>query len=177
MIQFVHEIINAYFLKMRVPDISELSEEKNQTPLNERWACFITLYHKWEIRWNAWNIKEILPTLAEEILANTIEAITKDARFSPLKFEEKEWLSFRIDIIKNRTMIELEEIKKLDPVKNWVIAIKRDYEKLAAILPNISPKLLMWSDFLGVLEKKLSDTKLSDKNYIFYKIETEIEQS
>ena len=174
---FVQQIIDSYFLKMRVPDISELSDEKNNAPLSEKWACFVTLYHKWEIRWSAGNIKEVLPTLAQELLANTTEALAKDSRFTPIKYEEKEWLSFRVDIIQNRTMLELEEIKKLDPVKNGVIAIKRDYEKLAAILPNISPKLLVWSDFIASLEKKLSDTKLSDKNYIFYKIETEIIRS
>ena len=177
MISFVQEIIDFYFLKMRAPDISELSEKKNTPPLSEKWACFVTLYSKWEVRWSAGNIKEIHGTLAEEFLANTIEAMTKDTRFAPLKLEEKEGLSFRIDIIKHRTMIELEEVKKLDPVKTWVIAIKRDYEKLAVILPNMSAKLLMGSDFLTSLEKKLSDTKLSDKAYIFYKIETEIERS
>ncbi len=171
--EFVQQIIDLYFLKMRTPDISELFEYKNTPPLNERWACFVTLYYKWEVRGSAGNIKEIRPTLAEEILANTIAAISKDTRFRPLTLEEKEWLSFRVDIIKNRSMIGLEEVKKLDPVKAWVIAIKRDYEKLAAILPNISPKLLVGSDFIISLEKKLSETKLSDKNYIFYKIETE----
>ena len=174
---FVQHIIDAYFLKMRAPDISELPEEKNTPPLSEKWACFVTLYHKGEVRWSAGNIKEVHPTLAEEMLTNTVEAMTKDKRFTPITFDEKEWLNFRVDIIKNRAMIELEEVRKLDPVKMWVIAIKRDYEKLAVILPNISPKLLIWSDLLTSLEKKLSDTKLSDKAYIFYKIETEIERN
>jgi len=177
MISYIQEIIDFYFLKMRAPDISELSEIKNTPPLSEKWACFITLYHKWEVRWSAGNIKEVHSTLAQEFLINTLEAMTKDSRFKPLTLDEKEWLSFRADIIKQRSMIELEEIKKLDPIQSWVIAIKRDYEKLAVILPNISPKLLIGSDFLTSLEKKLSDAKLSDKNYIFYKIETEIERS
>ncbi len=175
--QLVQEILDFYFLKMRTPDVSELSEIKNIPPLNEKGACFVTLYLKWEVRGSAWNIKEIQASLGEEILANTIEAISKDGRFSPLKLEEREWLEFRVDLIKGRTMIDLEELRKLDPVKYWVIAIKRDYEKLAVILPNISPKLLLWSDTIGVLGNKLSDSKLGDKDYIFYKIETEVERS
>jgi len=42
------------------------------------------------VRGSAGNIKEIRPTLAEEILANTIAAISKDTRFRPLTLEEKE---------------------------------------------------------------------------------------
>ncbi|MCH8518943.1 AMMECR1 domain-containing protein [Candidatus Gracilibacteria bacterium] len=175
--QLVQEILDFYFLKMRAPDISELSDIKNTPPLNEKGACFITLYSKGEVRGSAGNIKEIYETLAEEILANTFEALTKDNRFSPLKLEEKDGLNFRIDRISQRTMIELEEVKKLDPIKYGVIAIKRDYEKLAVILPNISAKLLLGSDFLTSLEKKLSDAKLSDKSYIFYRIETEVERN
>lgn len=175
--QLVQEILDFYFLKMRAPDISELSELKNTPPLAEAGACFVTLYHKWEVRGSAGNIKEIQATLGEEILANTIEAISKDTRFQALKLEEREGLSYRVDRIKERTMIDLEEVRKLDPVKYWVIAIKRDYEKLAVILPNISAKLLLWSDLIAVLWNKLSDTKLDNTNYIFYKIETEVERS
>ena len=175
--ELVQEILDFYFTKMRAPDITELSKIKNTPILEEKWACFITLYSQWEIRGSAGNIKEIYPTLGEEILTNTIEAITKDARFSPVSLEERDHISFRIDYIKQRAMIHLEELKKLDPVKYWVIAIRRDYEKIATILPNISAKLLLWSDFIISLEKKLQDTKLNDTTYIFYKIETDIERS
>jgi len=175
--QLVQEILDFYFLKMRAPDISELSEIKNTPVLSEKWACFVTLYFKWELRGSAGNIKEIHESLAEEILANTLEAISKDSRFPPLKLEEKEWISYRVDRIKERTMIDLEEARKLDPLKHGIIAIKRDYEKLAVILPNISAKLLLWNDLITVIGNKLSDSKLGDKNYIFYKIETDTERS
>ena len=48
-------------------------------------------------------------------------------------------ISLRLDTISDRKVVDLATLKKLDPVKNGVIAIRRDYEKLAVILPNISP--------------------------------------
>jgi len=53
-----------------------------------------------------------------------------------------------------------------------VIAIKRDYDKLAVILPNISPKILTGSDFIEILKNKLQEKKFDEKDYIIYSIST-----
>jgi len=169
----VSQILTSYFKKMREPNLSEL--ELSSELLEKKWSCFITLYSSWEVRWSAGNIKEIEKNLASELLKNTIAALTGDKRFAPLTLEEAEKLQFRIDYISERKIISEAELKKLDPVKDWVIAIKRDYEKLACILPNMSAKLMTWSDFIPVLLEKLEEKKFSEKNYILYAISTEVE--
>jgi len=171
--ELVSHILEAYFKEMKTPKIQELNVSEDLK--NKKGSCFITIYSKWEVRGSAGNIKEIHGNLAEEILDNTMQALTWDKRFSPLTLTESEDLGFRIDYISGRKIISEAELKKLDPVKSGVIAIKRDYEKLAVILPNISPKLLTWSDFIPVLLKKLEEKKFSEKDYILYSIETQVE--
>ena len=70
-------------------------------------------------------------------------------------------------------MLDDWEIKKLDPLKNGILAIKKDYSKLWVILPNVSPLLMKWNDFFWVLDKKLGE-KVKEKDYILYVIETKI---
>lgn len=168
--EFVSEILKIYFEKMREPQMSELTIPESIK--EKKWSCFVTLFIAGEVRGSAGNIKEIYGSLAEELLANTMQALTKDKRFPPLTLEESEKIQFRIDLISERKIISEAEMIALDPVKNGVIAIKRDYEKLAVILPNMSPKLLTWHDFAPVLLEKLSQSKFSEKDYILYGIET-----
>jgi tRNA(Ile)-lysidine synthase TilS/MesJ len=67
----------------------------------------------------------------------------------------------------------MEEFYEINPIKFWVIAIKKDYEKLAIILPNIDPKLVSSKDLEEVLSAKLKE-EFNIKNYITYKIETDV---
>jgi AMMECR1 domain-containing protein len=71
-----------------------------------------------------------------------MQALTGDKRFTPLTLNEAEKIQFRIDKISDRQMINFSDIKNIDPVKNGIIAINRNYKKLASILPNMSPKIL-----------------------------------
>jgi len=71
-----------------------------------------------------------------------MQALTGDKRFSPITLRESEKIQFRIDTIFQRDMISLPDISSCDPSKQGIIAINRNYEKLAVILPNISPKLM-----------------------------------
>ena len=169
----VSQILEQYFKKMHEPKLEELTIPAKIS--EEKWCCFVTLYLKWEVHGSAGNIKEVHPSLAEELIANTMQALTWDKRFSPLTLDEAEKVQYRIDKISDRKMITIKELKALDPVKNGVIAIKRDYEKLAVVLPNMSPKLLTGQDFIAVLLKKLEDRKLDDTWYILYQISTEVE--
>ena len=171
--EIVSQILSQYFTKMREPKLEEL--EINEKYSNMTGCCFVTLYINGEVRGSAWNIKEIQANIAWELLANTMQALTSDKRFPPLTLQESEKIQFRIDYISQRNMLNLKDISGCDPTKYWIIAINRNYEKLAVILPNMSPKLMTWSDLLPVLENKLADKKLDDKNYIFYKIETQVE--
>lgn len=171
--EIVSQILMQYFSKMREPKLEELQINEKYTSMT--WCCFVTLYINGEVRWSAGNIKEIQSNLAQELVSNTMQSLTSDKRFTPLTLAESEKIQFRVDFISHRDMIAMKDISVCDPTKNWIIAIRRDYEKLAVILPNMSPKLMTWDDLLPVLWNKLWDQKIEDKNYIFYKIETEVE--
>lgn len=170
------QILSFYFRKMKEPTIDDITVSDNSLK-ESNGCCFVTLYLNGEVRWSAGNIKEIHPSLCEELIANTIQALTKDKRFSPLTLDESENIKFRIDKISNKKIISEKELKALDPVKHGIIAIKRDYEKLACILPNMSAKLLTGSDFIPTLLNKLEEKKFNEKEYILYQIETEVESN
>ena len=171
--EVVSQILTQYFTKMREPRLEEL--ELDEKYINDTGCCFVTLYVNGVVRGSAGNIKEIHPNITLELISNTMQALTSDKRFTPLTLQESEKIQVRVDTISHRDMMSLKDIAWCDPTKNWVIAIHRDYEKLAVILPNISPKLITGSDLIPVLWNKLNDTKIDDKSYIFYKIETDVE--
>lgn len=172
--ELVAQILDIYFKKMREPRLEEL-ENIDTSLTTQKWCCFVTLYLNGEVHGSAWNIKEISSSLAGELIANTMQALTGDKRFSPLTLAESEKLQFRVDHIIDRKMMSLAEMKKLDPVTSGVIVIKRDYEKLATVLPNMSPKVMTWDDFVWVLLKKLWEKKFKESDYIIYEITTKVE--
>lgn len=171
MISTVQQTINFYMKNLKTPSLQDLEIDDNYL-LENRWSIFVTIYSKWEVRWASWNIKEIKSNLAEELIENTIIAITKDPRFKPLKMDEVKDISIRIDEIKSRQILQDDEIKQIDPTKNWILAIKKDYSNMAVILPNINPSLLSWEDFIKILEAKFNIKNFIEKDFILYKIET-----
>ena len=173
---FVLQILTFYKEKMRSPKLDELTLVPEEYK-NTQWCVCITLYVDGEVRGSAGNIKEIHGCIAEEIIASTIEALTNDSRFGPLKREEFDRIEFRGDIIKEREMVHIKDLEAIDPVKLGAITIARNYESLAFILPNISPKLLTGADSISALSQKLWWAKLDDKKYIFYTISTKSETS
>lgn len=174
MIDIAQQTFDHYFNKFLAPTAKEIII-KDLTLQEKTGNVFITLYKNGEVRGSAGNIKEIEGNLVEEIIANTMEAATSDERFGKIKAEEKSQIQIRLDFISNRKIIDETTLRRLDPVKNGVIAIKRDYEKLAVILPNISANLITGSDFIEVLGRKLAGEKINDKNFILYQIETTVE--
>jgi AMMECR1 domain-containing protein len=104
-----------------------------------------------------------------------MQALTGDKRFTPLTLTQAEKIQFRIDKISDRNMINFAEIKDIDPTKNGIIAIHRAYNKLGTVLPNMSAKIMTGDDFIPVLENKLEDKNINDKNYIFYSMQTQVE--
>ena len=163
-----------YFTKyQKTPRLDELKID-NPALLEINWSLFVTIYKNWQVRWSSWNIKEIRVNIAEEIIENTVWAISKDSRFKPLKYDEINDVKIRIDKIINRRVLQDKEIIKIDPTKSWVLAIKKDYTAMAVILPNINPILLTWEDLIPVLEAKFNTKKLDEKDYILYEIKTEV---
>ena len=172
MLSIVQQIIEFYTKHLKIPTISDLKIEDDSL-LQKKWSVFVTIYKNWEIRWSAWNIKEIKANLIEELIENTIICISKDPRFSPLKLDETSLIKIRIDLLTNRKVLNEWELAKLDPVKSWVLVIKKDYEKMATILPNINPSLLTWENFIPILKEKLIEKEFDEKEYIIYEIQSE----
>lgn len=182
MIKLVKQTIEFYFQKMREPKISEVNIEQEDLFLL-KWSCFVTIFLNWEVRGSAGNIKEIKNSLAEEIIENTIEAISKDSRFEKLTSTESKNIKIRVDLITNRKVLartdeeakaKVETISKIDPVKKGIIVIKKDYTNSATILPNIDTKLISWKDYNWILSAKLNET-FDENKYIIYEIETKVE--
>ncbi len=174
--EIVQQVLEFYFSKMREPKFEELIINNKQL-LEEKACCFVTLSLNGEIRGSAGNIKEIQASLAQEIYTNTLEALIGDKRFPPLTLDEAQNIKYRCDKISERKMISEAEMKLLDPLSFGVIVIKRDYEKLVVILPNMSAKLITGEDFIPVLLKKLGEKKFNEKDYIIYQISTEVEMN
>lgn len=174
MIQIAQQTIDYYFKHNKKPTINDLQMTPSEYK-EKKWRIFVTLYKNWEIRGASWNIQEIENTLADEIIENTIQALSQDQRFDPVRSDEAKNIKIRIDYITKREPLQSAEYKKIDPVKSGIIAIQRDYNSLACVLPNINPKLLTWEDFAKILEEKLKIHPFKEENYILYKIETYIE--
>lgn len=176
MISIAQQTIDFYLKNFKTPKIEDL-EIKNKSLLEIPWSIFVTIYLKWEVRWSSGNIKEIKKNLAEEVIENTIWAISKDQRFKPIKLSETKDIKVRIDNISSRKILKDNEIKNIEPMTEWVLAIKKDYNKMAVILPNINPLLLSWEDLIPVLEKKFNVKNFVEKDYIIYKIITEVKDN
>ena len=175
MINIITQTLEFYLKYLKEPSLADI-KDVNPELLTTRGSCFVTLYKNGEIRWSAGNVKEVEANLALELIKNTIAAATSDARFEKLKLDEVWSIKIRIDVIEERKVLAEWKLKEVDPVKHGVIAIKKEYDKLAVILPNISPKLLTGSDFAAFLSAKLSGD-FEEKNYIVYEITTKTESN
>jgi AMMECR1 domain-containing protein len=174
MVEVVKQIIKFYLENNRAPSIWELVV-LDKSLVERKANLFVTLYKSWEVTGSAWNIKELEQTALQELISNTIAALN-DERFPNLTLWEVDKIQIRVDEINTRQVLSDWEILKLDPIKSWIIAIKKDREKLAVILPNISPLLINGSDFEAVLDKKLWE-KSEEKNYDLFAITTKQETS
>jgi len=172
MLDIVIQIIDFYFKNNESPKVEDLNIS-DISFLEKRWSIFVTLYISGIIKGSSGNIKEIEKNIIEELIENTISALN-DERFEKINIDNKDFLKIRIDEIVSRWKpISDNEIKNIDPLKSGILVIKTDYEKSATILPNISWKLITWEDFIPVLSNKLAED-FDAKNYIIYKIETQV---
>ncbi len=173
MLEVVKQTINFFLKFWKKPELKDI-QISNESLLNKRWNVFVTIYLNWEINGSSGNIKEIKKNIVEELIENTINAISKDPRFEKLKEKDIPNIKIRIDEIINRNILEVGKIQSLEPIKHWVIAIKKDYEALVVILPNISASILSGEDFLYYLQEKLGIKEFKEDDYIIYSIETEV---
>ncbi|MDD2871844.1 MAG: AMMECR1 domain-containing protein [Candidatus Gracilibacteria bacterium] len=173
MLSTVKQTIDFYTKYFKTPKLEDLKIENNSL-LETNGSVFVTIYKNGQIRGSSGNIKEIKATLAEELIENTIQAISKDSRFKPIKLDDVKEIKIRIDKITNRRVLQDGEIIQIDPTKSGIIAIKKDFSAMNAILPNINPILLTGEDLIPVLQAKFNTKKFDEKDYILYEIKTEI---
>lgn len=173
MIEIVNQIIKYYLSNKKTPKSSDLSRDSIDL-LTQKWTIFVTLYKDWQIIWSCGNIVEIEKNIVDEIIENTVWALN-DERFKNVSKDDFEKIRIRIDTITKRNVLSQENaISFINPIKNWVITIKKDYSKMAVILPNISSTLTNAEDLKNILSNKLDDDFIQE-NYIIYEIETEVE--
>ncbi|MCH2188709.1 AMMECR1 domain-containing protein [Candidatus Gracilibacteria bacterium] len=173
MIDIVQKTIEHYSQYKKIPSLEELGKI-DESLLGEKGCVFVTLYKKGEICGAAGNIKEIAPNLAEELIANALAALG-DSRFEDIDVNEIKSIKIRIDVIDQRSIITPEEMKQIDPVKQGILILKKDYSNMACILPNINAKILSGEDFLPLLANKLGEKKLDPNTCILYQISTKQE--
>ena len=173
MIALAQTILSEYIKLKQTPLLDSISDI-DSTLINQQWCLFVTLYKKWEICGSAGNIKELKANIAEELIENIVSA-SQDSRFPDIDINEVSDIKIRIDTIQERSIIPEWSLKDIDPVTHGVLVLKKDYSNMAAILPNIDPKILTGSDYHSILAQKLWQKEFKEKEHIIYKISTQQE--
>ncbi|MCM3870830.1 MAG: AmmeMemoRadiSam system protein A, partial [Pyrinomonadaceae bacterium] len=103
--------------------------------LGARAACFVSLKtHDGQLRGCIGTIEPAKDTLAEEIIANAINAATRDPRFSPVSAEELSQLRYSVDVLSAPEPSTLED---LDPAVYGVIVEDESGSKRGLLLPDL----------------------------------------
>ena len=103
--------------------------------LGARAACFVSLKtHDGQLRGCIGTIEPAKDTLAEEIIANAINAATRDPRFSPVLAEELSQLCYSVDVL---SAPEPATIEDLDPAVYGVIVEDESGSHRGLLLPDL----------------------------------------
>ena len=103
--------------------------------LAARAACFVSLKTlDGQLRGCIGTIEPVKDTLAEELIANAINAATRDPRFSPVKPEELENLRFSVDVLSAPEPATFDE---LDPMVYGVIVEDDSGSHRGLLLPDL----------------------------------------
>ena len=103
--------------------------------LGARAACFVSLKtHDGQLRGCIGTIEPAKDTLAEEIIANAINAATRDPRFSPVSAEELSQLRYSVDVLSAPEPATLED---LDPAVYGVIVEDESGSHRGLLLPDL----------------------------------------
>lgn len=172
LVDIAFKVLDFYLKNKKEPRETEI-EIKDKSLLKQKWCIFVTFYKNWEVRWSAWNVKEIEANIVTETIKSTISAISQDNRFSNFQESDLKDLRLRIDFIKSRDLLNDWKINLLDPVKSWVLVISKEYPILWVILPNISSKLITGDDFIPILEAKMWKPFVYNDCYV-YEIKTDV---
>jgi AmmeMemoRadiSam system protein A len=103
--------------------------------LNERLACFVSIKTaERELRGCIGTVEPEKESLAEEIIANAINAATRDPRFRPVAPGELPFLRYSVDVLDPAEPARLED---LDPSAFGVIVTDQFGLRRGLLLPNI----------------------------------------
>lgn len=125
--------VESYLYDEKLPESSDFTTKI----LAERHACFVSI-HKKDDGTLRGCIGTIVPTyknLAAEIIANAYEAAFRDERFTPVKKDELNNLSFSIDVLSEPEAISSYEF--LNPKKYGVIVKALADNRTGLLLPNL----------------------------------------
>lgn len=107
----------------------------NTALLSARAACFVSLKtHDGQLRGCIGTIEPAKDTLAEEIIANAINAATRDPRFSPVSAEELSRLCYSVDVL---SALEPATLEDLDPAVYGVIVEDESGSLRGLLLPDL----------------------------------------
>ncbi len=89
---------------------------------DDRAGAFVSLHSKGELRGCIGTIVATQPCLADEIIRNGVAAASEDPRFSPVRPEELDDLSYSVDVLGQSERVE--SPSQLDPAHYGVIVTK-----------------------------------------------------
>ena len=111
------------------------SSHANADLLHARAACFVCLKtHDGQLRGCIGTIEPTRENLAEEIIANAINAATRDPRFSPVSAEELSRLRYSVDVLSESEPATLAD---LDPAVYGVIVENESGSHRGLLLPDL----------------------------------------
>jgi AmmeMemoRadiSam system protein A len=101
--------------------------------LNKRAGAFVCLKKNGNLRGCIGTIQPVYANLAEEIMANTIQAAMADPRFDPVNAAELPHLTYSVDVLEEPEPIDTKEL--LNP-KVYGVIVRSGY-KAGLLLPDI----------------------------------------
>jgi MEMO1 family protein len=114
---------------------SQIEPENPSDLLKERAACFVSIKTlDGDLRGCIGTIEPARDTLAEELIANAINAATRDPRFMPVSASELPYLRYSVDILSASEPATFEE---LDPAVYGVIVEDESGLRRGLLLPDI----------------------------------------
>lgn len=103
--------------------------------LSARAACFVSIKtHDGDLRGCIGTIEPVKQNLAQELIANAINAATRDPRFEPVSAEELSGLRYSVDVLATPEPAEFED---LDPKTYGVIVQNESGSMRGLLLPDI----------------------------------------
>ncbi len=130
-VKLVKDAIEGYFKTGKIPPPPKDLPKKFTA---SRAGVFVSIYNGKNLRGCIGTYLPTAPTLAEEIMQNSISAATEDYRFNPITKEELPKLSYSVYVLDEPR--EIKNIDELDP-KKYGILVRSETGKSGLLLPDL----------------------------------------